>query len=121
MSATSKGRGAGESAVIDSGMEGKRRNAYMFLSFNPLVSLLDGIQVLKMQLHQSIDLERERKNKKLREADRVSERERDAARKEVTVKMQEKRRGEIRGYKGKMPGGDMCFLWDTYTTPRQYD
>lgn len=37
----------------------KRRNAYMFLSFDPLVSLLNSLQVLKMQLHQSINLERE--------------------------------------------------------------
>lgn len=32
----------------------------MFLSFNPLVSLLNSLQVLKMQLHQSINLQRER-------------------------------------------------------------
>lgn len=32
----------------------------MFLSFDPLVSLLNSLQVLKMQLHQSINLERQR-------------------------------------------------------------
>lgn len=30
----------------------------MFLSFNPFVSLLNSLEVLKMQLHQSINLER---------------------------------------------------------------
>lgn len=32
----------------------------MFLPFDPLVSLLNSLQVLKMQLHQSVNLERER-------------------------------------------------------------
>lgn len=36
-----------------------KRGAYMFLPFDPLVSLLNSLQVLKMQLHQSVNLERE--------------------------------------------------------------
>lgn len=40
-------------------VEGREEDAYMFLSFYPLVSLLNSLQVLKMQLHQSIYLERE--------------------------------------------------------------
>lgn len=36
----------------------KNNEPYVFFSFDPLVSLLNGLQVLKMQLHQSINLER---------------------------------------------------------------
>lgn len=40
------------------GRREKNNEAYVFFSFDPLVSLLNGLQVLKMQLHQSINLER---------------------------------------------------------------
>lgn len=50
----------------------KKSDAYMFLSFDPLVSLLNGLQVLKMQLHQSINLEREWKGGRQRESERCS-------------------------------------------------
>lgn len=49
----------GKEDVKDREVGGKRRDAYMFLSFDPLVSLLNSLQVLKMQLHQPINLHRE--------------------------------------------------------------
>lgn len=50
----------------------KKSDAYMFLSFDPLVSLLNGLQVLKMQLHQSINLESEWNECRQRESERCS-------------------------------------------------
>lgn len=55
---------------------GKRRDAYMFLSFDPLVSLLNSLQVLKMQLHQSINLEREWNGGRRRESESGMQRRR---------------------------------------------
>lgn len=47
----------------------KKRDSYMFLSFDPLVSSLNSFQILKMQLHQSINLHRENNKSKRKEGD----------------------------------------------------
>lgn len=55
-----RGGGRGHIEGLGGWVEGRKmRDAYMFLSFDPLVSLLHSLQVLKKQLHQSINLERE--------------------------------------------------------------
>lgn len=53
----------------------KRRAAYMFLSFDPLVCLLNSLQVLKMQLHQPINLGIEWNRGRQRESERCNTQE----------------------------------------------
>lgn len=81
-----------------------KRGAYMFLSFDPLVSLLNSLQVLKMQLHQSVNLERERIE---READR--EKVRDPACNKAVTK--NKRKGESKKKENRMRLRGQ--IWDT--------
>lgn len=97
----------------------KRRDAYMFLSFDPLVSLLNSLQVLKMQLHQSINLEREWNWDRQREGEGWSTRDGNKKMREIWGgKARAQRRDRTRwDSEGKYEEMFLLFIFCTFIIP----